>query len=219
MPQMVYVAFALIVIASGIAFLNWALARIAPHHVRAVWYLFSLALIVTLLIGTHARQIETIDTNGDFHGAYGEILKKGLEVMFDFNSDFLFLGAIATVVIVPQLTSYVMSGISGCASAPLYTGKSMIFCVWSGIKSLATGAGVLLALALLGALGLFHVGSSSKAAATALFLLMISFALLWAFDESQSGFKELAKHQGPASTWLRKMHAFFTRNHQVEPTD
>lgn len=207
---------AIAVLAVGMSHLSSLVAKRSPSHVRVIWYLFSLSLVVTTGVGFHARHAGAINDQGMFVGDYGQWLAQFLKIMLDLDADLMYVSAILGVVVIPQFISYVISGFFGCASVPLYAGSSMTFFVWSAIKSFAVGSGILFSIFLMGRLQLFFVNDLTQAFALAILLITLSFGLAWSFEEGKSTIKEINQRWPNLTAPLKKIHAIFTRNQIVK---
>lgn len=131
-----------------IGFTNDQLARKHPSDVRIVWYLFGLSATTSLVLAHWAHGYGVIDSAGNFQGTAGSVLNFFLKASLDIRSSLLFCLAIIAVFLVPQIVSYLVSGLSGCAAAPLFMSATVSFFFWGLIKSLAVASGVLLVIPL-----------------------------------------------------------------------
>jgi hypothetical protein len=125
-----------------IAFMNDQLSRKHPSDVRVVWYLFALAATVSFFLAHWANGYGAIDNTGNFHGRAGSVLNFLLKASLDLQASIDFCLAIVAIVLIPQAVSYVLSGLSGSAAAPIFVGGSVTFFAWGLIKSLAVASGV-----------------------------------------------------------------------------
>jgi len=142
-------AAALLVVTIGIVvFTNGQLAPKHPRDIRVVWYLFALAATISLVLAQWANSYGAIDSAGNFQGTAGSVLSFLLKASLDLQSSVVFCLAIVAVVVVPQVISYLLSGLSGCAAAPIFIGGSVSFFAWGLIKSLAVASGVALVIPL-----------------------------------------------------------------------
>ena len=163
--------------------------RLAIRHgsdIRIVWYLFSLALISTSLIAWWATNTGAIDSGGSFHGTAGAVLHKLLELMLDLPADLKILATMVALVVLPQVLSYGLSGLFGCAVAPMLVGPTFRFFLWSVVKSFAIAAGTILVVAVYGWGHSWNGLSGSKAVGligTALLLVVASFLLLYMYRD------------------------------------
>lgn len=165
--------------------INWLLARAEASGLRTIWYFFSLSLVVTTEIGLHARYINAINEHGQFVGDYGHILELGLHLMSDLNTDMIVFAGLLIAVILPQLLSYGMSGLSGVAAIPLYAERSTTIFVWLVIKSFTVCSGIWFTISIMGALDVFSVPNYSKMWFLSILLLELSFAMLWGYEEGK----------------------------------
>ncbi|MGO4396175.1 hypothetical protein AB4Z46_32985 [Variovorax sp. M-6] len=177
------------VVFGAVFIIGYAGRQLAYRHgsdIRIVWYLFSLALTSTFLIAWWATSAGAIDAAGNFHGTAGAVLHKLLELMLDLQADLKILGAMVALVILPQFLSYVLSGLFGCAVAPMLVGPSFRFFFWSVVKSFVIAAGIILVVAVFGWVQGWNGLSARKAvelAGTTLLLLTMSFFLLYIYRD------------------------------------
>jgi hypothetical protein len=135
--------------------------------VYVVWYTFSLSFVAFSFLGIFAR-IEGKDVEalfGQFAWVYEWLTGFGAEVA----TVAVFLG----VVIFPQLLAYFFSGLSGCASRPMFVSQATDVATWSLIKTVAGISGISLA-------GFFWDGNFHPVRLLqALAFLFLSFLLLF----------------------------------------
>jgi hypothetical protein len=118
------------------------LASYFPDDVRLVWYLYGLTCCMTLCLMGWAVSQGFITKDGDFSGDWGQILYKLLVASVDVQSS-THLGVFAFfIVVVPQLISYFLSGLSGCAGTPKLVSLTLTFVTWGFIKTFIVAAGV-----------------------------------------------------------------------------
>lgn len=123
------------------------LAAYFPDDVRLVWYLYGLTCCITLCVMCWATSQGFITTDGKFSGDWGNILHTLLLASVDVQSS-TYLGLVAFfIVVVPQLISYFLSGLSGCAGTPKLVSFALTFVTWGFIKTFIVAAGVLTAFA------------------------------------------------------------------------
>jgi hypothetical protein len=154
--------------------------------VRVVWYVFSLAFIATCLAAAWASSVGAIDNHGVFQGELGAAVNALLNFMLDLDTDLKIFSTILALVLLPQITSYVLSGLFGCASAPIFVGGAIRVYVWSVVKSFVVAAGIVLSVALYGYFNNWN-GWSAKGAASMSsmsgFLLVLSFSMLYLYRD------------------------------------
>ena len=193
-----------------------AVSLIRKQHgaeVRVVWYFFSLAVVAVAGIACHAISVGAIDEGGNFHGKYGEFIKDALNFMLDLKGGIFWVTVAFVLFLVPQLLSYVLSGISGCASAPLFISGSFDFLVWGYLKAFVTCAGITFSIGLLCFSGL--ISSDFKSAPMllpfSLLLLLVVFAILFFYLEGGNYMKRLSDEFPKLMRRCMKVHGFFTR--------
>lgn len=196
--------------------LGLRLARRHPSDVRIVCYFFSLTVVLTVVVAMWASAGGAVDRDGVFHGRLGSGLNSLLRALLDVNSSLNLLGAIACVVVLPQLASYVLGGLFGCGTAPILVGRTLQFFAWGLAKSLIVASGMLGAMAGIGSAyswkGWSAMGAASMSA-TALVLAAMAFGVLYLYRFQLSD-AQLATGAGnsPVRTHLRSIHAWMTRN-------
>lgn len=121
-----------------------------PADIRITCYFLSLASLASLAGAVWAHAAGWIDGGGSFQGRSGAAINSFLKFMLDVSFDVYVLITILVLIVLPQCLSYVLAGIFGCASSPIFVGKALSFFVWGIVKSFVVAAGVLLAIALYG---------------------------------------------------------------------
>lgn len=220
-----YVTFilAFVFIVAALHSIYYSCSQLSYKHgsdIRVVWYLFSLSSIATFGIAWWASNNGAIDVHGVFHDNTGNFIRKLLHFMLDLNADLIFFTTIVALIVLPQLLSYFLSGLFGCASSPLFITGSLSFFFWSMVKSFASASGVVLAIAIFG-LSEKWDGWSLKGAFALFFmsiqLISFSFIFLRFYRETESMFLHLLRK---CPDWIQKiplaMHSWFTR--RSEPT-
>jgi hypothetical protein len=141
----VWGAFAL----SGLSYLaitTISIMSIRRHHARHVytlWYIFFLiSCCFFVLLCYFNTTLLKMFTESDKLPLYGKLLNWSIIIATDFSSELYFLSIGIMLAIVPQLLTFVVSGIFGCGSPPVlvsiitrYAILSLVkfFCVLSGI--------------------------------------------------------------------------------------
>jgi len=196
-----------------------AIGELRTRHgaaVRTVWYFFSLACFATLLVAYWAVATGAIDANGNFQGEAGALVNKLLFFMLDLNADFIFLYALVSLLIVPQLLSYVLSGFFGCASIPLLIESGMAFLAWGIAKSFAVASGILVSYLLVGVWHeWFSINWLSALAFFVLSLLLVSFSfgILHGYYEANTVIKWIRNRCPEILIFLlRRIHKWATRH-------
>jgi hypothetical protein len=182
------VLFAAILLAA-IVVIWYAGTRLADHHgsdLRIVWYLFSLSSLCTLIAAAWASSVGAIDPSGSFQGGWGKAIEAFLKFMLDLDTDVKLFATILAVVVLPQMTSYLLSGLFGCASSPILIGRAFALFVWSTVKSFVVASGILLTVAIYGG-GRGWVAWNLKGAVSmsllSLMLLVLSFGCLYLYRD------------------------------------
>lgn len=141
--QFVQIAAPMIVGACLVVLFLAKLRESCPGDVRTVWYFFSLAAVVTGLGIAWGMQVQAISPVGVFTGSKaGQFLSELLHMAMDLEADMALVGAVACVLVLPQLFSYVLCGLFGCASRPWLMGPGAAFVVWSLVKFFVVFAGI-----------------------------------------------------------------------------
>lgn len=194
-----------------------AVSLIRKQHgaeVRVVWYFFSLSVVAVAGIACHAISVGAIDEGGNFHGKYGEFIMGALNFMLDLKGGIFWVTGAVVLFLLPQLLSYVLSGISGCASAPLFISGSFDFLVWGYLKAFVTCAGITFSIGLLCFSGL--IPSDFKSAPIllpfSLLLLLVVFSFLFLYLEGENYMRALADNFPKLMQRCIKVHRFFTRH-------
>lgn len=170
--------------------IGWFATKLADSHagdVRVVCYFFSLSFVCTSLVATWANGVGAIDKAGQFQGQFGPLINDVLAFMLDLQADVFAFAAILIVVVVPQGACYVLSGLFGCAAAPLFVGDALQFFVWGVVKSFVVASGIVLALAVCGAAHgwtNFQWSGLASMLFTALSLLVVSFGCLFMYRDA-----------------------------------
>ncbi|MBD8707326.1 hypothetical protein IFT47_11855 [Pseudomonas sp. CFBP 13711] len=191
MSSFIVVTLTSILEVGSLALINWLLARTQPSGLRIIWYFFSLSVIVTAEIGLHARYTSAINEHGQFVGDYGHILELGLHFMSDLNTDLLVFLGLLVAIILPQLLSYVISGLFGVASMPLFAGRSTTIFVWAVIKSFTVCSGIWFTISIMGALGVFSIPNYPGMWLLSMLLLQLAFAMLWGYEQGKESLNVL----------------------------
>ncbi|MGF6758860.1 hypothetical protein [Paraburkholderia sp. GAS42] len=120
-----------------------------PGVAQTILYFFFLACCATPLVTEGAIAVKAIGENGEPLTSLGHFLRDALlPAIFDIESDIFILMGIAVLIVFPQLLTYVVCGISGCASAPIWISGSIDLLFWGIAKSFAVAGGVLISFSL-----------------------------------------------------------------------
>lgn len=121
-----------------------------PGDIRIVWYFFSLSAVITFLLFGWARAYGAIDAQGGFHGKYGEILSFLLQASLGIEGSILLGLGILILIVAPQILSYILGGLYGCATSPIFVSETSAFVSWGFIKTFVVAAGVVIPLGICG---------------------------------------------------------------------
>lgn len=200
--------------------IGYAGRKLANRHssdLRIVWYLFSLTLTVTLLIAWWATSAGAIDAAGSFRGTAGAVLFKLLKSTLDLPAALAVYGGVVVLVVFPQLASWVLSGLHGCASAPIFIGPAFRFLFWSIVKSLVVAAGVILPTGVYGWIvgwdGM-HAMQAMEHACIALISLILAFAMLYVYRDADDALMPASKPSPRAASvrnFVRRINAWMNR--------
>jgi hypothetical protein len=120
---------------------------------------------------------------GGLEGEVGHLINATLVFMLDLEADFIFFVALLILFALPQLISYALSGVYGCASSPWLLRSSVTFVVWSTLKSMVTAAGILIGIALLCFFYRWpNFGGAKSMTFLSLGLVLQSFAFLYLYQ-------------------------------------
>jgi hypothetical protein len=185
--QLLFVFAAIVLVAlSAIGYAGIKLAERHGGDVRIVWYIFSLSSVCTCIASMWAGSIGAIDSAGVFQGRWGPVVNSLLMFMLDVDTDVKLFAGILAIYVIPQIASYGLSGLFGCASAPIFVGRAVGLFVWSVVKSLVVASGVLLSLAIYGWIKGWIAWNQKGVASMSCFSLMLlvsSFGCLYMYRD------------------------------------
>lgn len=153
------------------------LSKKYPSDVNMVWYFFSLSHVISLLLFFWGFLHGAFD-NGFFVGETGLKLNWLLDEFEDFEADASILALIVTVVVAPQLLTYIFSGLSGCATDFWLIGQAARFFSWGLIKFFSIAGGVSMTIGVSDFCFGISVGRKYLGLPTALFNISIAFMIL-----------------------------------------
>jgi hypothetical protein len=115
-----------------------------PHEIYVIWYIFSLFFLIffALYVVAEKKGQRITEVLGP---SFVETLQAIHDTLTNVQDELLLVGTIVYLGIAPQLLTYVLSGLSGSATAPIYVRQIGLVAVWSVIKFLAGLGGILLA--------------------------------------------------------------------------
>jgi hypothetical protein len=196
--QYYFLFVALVTLCSCIFYMRYQYAA----EIYLIWYIFSLFFLVFLVINLVAEK-KHVPIANVFGTSLFEVVYSTLT---DIDSEISLVAGTVALVIGPQLLTYVLSGLSGSASPPVFVGRIQTIAAWSLIKFLAGVGGILIAQLLVKLLSEKPISKQELIAA----IFPLSFAFLIAHAQLHLG--------GDGKFWFlmrrrsfRKIHAFFTR--------
>lgn len=181
---------------------------------RVISYLFSLSFVCTCIAALWASSIGALDGAGVFQGRWGSLVNRLLIFMLDLETDIKVFLAILAIFVIPQITSYLLSGLFGCAAAPIFVGRAVSFFVWSVVKSITVASGIVFTVALYGwASG--WTSWSLKGAASMLWssfmFIAVAFGFLYAYRDIDGLTITSSEKALPIKNRLTRLRAWFTR--------
>ena len=107
--------------------------------IYVVWYCFSLSFVAFSVLGINARikDVAIEDIFGQFASVY--------EWLTGFGAEVVTVAVFLALVVLPQWLAYVFSGLSGCATRPMFISQATDVAMWSLIKTVAAISGITLA--------------------------------------------------------------------------
>lgn len=184
-----------------------------------VWYFFSLSLTATTVLTMFAIEIGAVDKAGRSQGRTGEILAGLLKIFIDLNADVAFAIALISLVLVPQILTYLLSGLFGCAKNLFFVEGSVSLFVWFVVKSLVVTSGIGIAVATFGMVnGWPHAELMAVLTIIDICLFLMAFAFSFlSFYRDTAGWIQGMKERMPESfvAFARQVHKFMVRNKHV----
>jgi hypothetical protein len=195
------------------------------QHIYLVWYLFSFSFVVLCSLITYSNVMEPNPIShscNSFGLAYSELpaikLVESISAyVTDLRGELLIISIVVGLVAVPQLLAYILSGISGSATTPIFVSKITQFAIWSLIKFLAVFSGLLMAYPVVELI--IHTSCSFAVQFDygydfSIFVLSIinfsfSFGLMLIYFKGLSLLDYL--YRNDAFYIVRRMHEYFTR--------
>jgi hypothetical protein len=186
----------------------WKLRKTHAGHIYVIWLFFSFFFMAFAFLSIAAAQ-----NNVQVEDVFGENAKKFIVVLLGFLRDgqgeIKFVLVMVGLVVLPQWLTYLLSGLTGSASPPVFVSQVTDIAIWSLVKFSAALAGIVAAEPVVKlAMGVSFTGYSWSAI-EALGLLGIAFFLVWMKSIARSGIELL--YQRRAFRALRPLHTFFTR--------
>jgi len=210
---------AVLVFVGVIFWLAASLGRKSRSDLRAIWYLLSLSVVVTFIFASWAIQNGALDERGSYVGNAGSVFKRFIDFSMDVTLEAQMLAVMVGVTVLPQFFSYVLSGLSGYASSPVFVGK--IFCIafWSLIKSFLVCAGCLFSIGIFSAYKGWIFQKAGGFLVPVFFsetIICFSFYGVCVYREAQIFPEEFKKMFPKLRSILVSIHQWFTRNELVD---
>ena len=189
-----------------------ALKKKYSHEIYLIWYITSFFFIVFLALEIIAG-LNGITLTG-VCGPYESTCKMIHDYLTDFGGEFELVAGFLILTIAPQLLAYVLSGLSGSASPPLFVSQITKLATWSFVKFSAGYAGILLATPV----AQLCLGRPVNAAPIAMAIFQIGIAFtypMFALGLFFSGPPEAIRNGMVipfVSRCVAKFHKFCTRN-------
>jgi hypothetical protein len=152
---------------------------------------------------------------GSIFGYNNDEISNVILALVDINGEVGFISIILVVIIIPQVLAYLLSGISGSASAPVIVRRITEFAIWSTIKFLSIVSAFLFSGIVVGLQGGFPFGNWRFAVtfvALSTIYIALSFFILLAYCRTADLLDHLQKRN--AFKVFLIVHAFFTRNRE-----
>jgi hypothetical protein len=124
----------------------YALRRNHSGEVYVIWYAFSFFFV--LFVGLTLIAIANNASVFDICGTHKDTCQTAYDHMTDPKAEAVFLAALVFLAIVPQLLTYLISGLFGTASTPRYVKHVQAVVVWSAIKFLSSLGGIIVSQSL-----------------------------------------------------------------------
>jgi hypothetical protein len=191
-----------------------SIAELNRQHSReiyAIWYVFSFFFLLFFALYFSAKREgkEITDLLGPSSAA---TLKAVYDYLTNIQDELLLVAAVVYLAIAPQLLTYVLSGLSGSATAPVFVRQIRTIALWSLIKFLAGLSGILLAHALVELL----LGKAALSDFIQGFVI-ITMAFFIAHTQHAVFEREFEFYVWPGLwvhirfPWLLRVHQYFTR--------
>jgi hypothetical protein len=142
LDQPIALATIIFVIPLVISLCIFRLRKDHPTEIYIVWYFFALLFVAFSFLHAYAWIKETT-VDGIFgQFAWGKWVYHSLT---DWKAEVLLVLVFLGLVALPQLSAYILSGLSGSASRPMLVLQATDMAIWSLIKTLASLSGITLA--------------------------------------------------------------------------
>ncbi|KAA1053911.1 hypothetical protein [Azospirillum argentinense] len=197
------------------------LKRNYAYEVDMMFFFFCLSFAMSIVAVFAAVEFGAIDAAGEFSNELGYWFEKGLDFFLSVKHTFYISLAIISLTVAPQILSYVISGLFGCASSAIFVSEIMEVCFWLAIKPLITVAGILAGLTI-GAYMLsipkFTVNEIFTVAAVSSVLLYSSFSVVCVYKIIKN-FMQGEESRIPQrwKDWIIAIHKSATQYNKAQP--
>jgi hypothetical protein len=179
----------------------WGLRRTHADQIYVTWLLFSVFFVVFFFL---------------FHINVGDVFGKSGQAIYDatypyltnFQAEVDMVVVIVGFVVLPQLLTYFLCGLSGSAFPPVFVSQITKMAIWSLVKFLAVYAGILMAYPI----ARWSMGRGEikiDDILVAVFTVTAGFFILWVYYGATRIIDFLFRRK--AFSLLRNVHEFFTR--------
>jgi hypothetical protein len=212
-----------VLLMGGLPMIAWSidLLRAARRiaEINVVWYTFSLVFVIFWCLNLAAAW-GFIELPRETHAGLVDLepwtrpyfYMKAKDYLTDIKAELALIAAVIIIAILPQLMTYVVSGLSGCASTPRFVLQFEKIAIWSLIKFLAALGGFVTADALDASYFLGKPFKDSTLSRTELLALGWGhLALAFGIAFLQIVFLIYVQRIKTIS-WLNGLHRWFTRN-------
>jgi hypothetical protein len=122
--------------------LGASLLRLRKNHaaeIYVIWYINSFCFVVFFVLGLIAWNGPPLQACGTLE----HVCKDIYDFLTNAKSEFLLVGTLTALAILPQMLAYLLSGLSGTATVPKFVRQVHNVAVWSLIKFEAGFGGVI----------------------------------------------------------------------------
>jgi hypothetical protein len=182
-----------------------------PHHVHTLWYVFSLTLcavsVLFFYIYENARSIRSTPLSG----LPGRVAVMLMNASMDVREELYILATFSALLILPQILSYLISGIFGCGSPPVLVSTISRIVTWSLIKFFCVLSGILAAQSIFALYGNPYLSPKDAPIklVEALLMIALSFLIMALYYKTEVLYASIAKHL--RLKWFDAFARFMTR--------
>lgn len=192
---------------------GYVVSKKHPDEMYLVWYIHALFLVLFtgLEIRAQLNGAELAAICGSYQGPCNSMLKS----LTSFEDEAALIAIGAAVIILPQVLSYLPSGVFGCATPPLFVWTTLKLGVWSLVKFCAGFGGIVMAEPLATLILLKPVKLGAFVPGYALVTGAFGYAMILCFYEYAASWllkKLRERRRTRAGRCLRRTQRCFTRN-------